>query len=352
MEKFNKIFVAMLITTGAMMGANAAVTITPLSGGSTSGLSVASSGGNRAGGPTRIVAPIRLGSVGTADSGSDSASSNVQRAGSVNTIGKYLGSTANRLRPGSTIKIPVSSGGNIDLSNYVTQEQYDYLENKVDGLELNVDLTDYYTIPETDDLLDEKLFRDDLIGGDNITITDNQDGTKTISAEVSGGTKGDSGDDGREILLRNNGTQIQWQYEGDGLLWNNLVALSDLTGASGAAGAAGANGKEVEMQYNTTTGYLQWRLAGDIEWENLVDLDSLVGSVDVSGKADKVASATDGNLAGLDEDGNLADSGVAADDVLVMPTASELAAGIGSYVMTAVKDGAGNVSGPTYIPVY
>ena len=37
--------------------------------------------------------------------------------------------------------------------------------------------------------------------------------------------------------------------------------------------------------------------------------------VDGSGKADKVASATAGHLAGLDANGNLTDSGVAADDV-------------------------------------
>lgn len=39
-----------------------------------------------------------------------------------------------------------------------------------------------------------------------------------------------------------------------------------------------------------------------------------VADVDYSGKADKVASATNGNFAGLDADGNLTDSGVSADD--------------------------------------
>ena len=36
---------------------------------------------------------------------------------------------------------------------------------------------------------------------------------------------------------------------------------------------------------------------------------------DISGKADLVASATSGNLAGLDGNGNLTDSGIAADDI-------------------------------------
>ena len=37
--------------------------------------------------------------------------------------------------------------------------------------------------------------------------------------------------------------------------------------------------------------------------------------VDISGKADKVTGAVDGNLAGLDSNGNLTDSGVAITDV-------------------------------------
>jgi len=51
--------------------------------------------------------------------------------------------------------------------------------------------------------------------------------------------------------------------------------------------------------------------------------------VDISGKADKVASATSGDLAGLGADGNLTDSGVAAADVvtkIASPTADNLIA--------------------------
>lgn len=41
----------------------------------------------------------------------------------------------------------------------------------------------------------------------------------------------------------------------------------------------------------------------------------LIAHQDISGKADLVASATSGNLAGLDGNGNLTDSGIAADDI-------------------------------------
>lgn len=54
-----------------------------------------------------------------------------------------------------------------------------------------------------------------------------------------------------------------------------------------------------------------------------------VAHQDISGKADKVASATNGDLAGLDASGNLTDSGVAAADVvtkIATPTADNLVA--------------------------
>ena len=49
-------------------------------------------------------------------------------------------------------------------------------------------------------------------------------------------------------------------------------------------------------------------------------------AVDVSGKADKVGDATDGHLAGLDGEGNLTDSGVAADQVLTTADISDFTA--------------------------
>lgn len=54
-------------------------------------------------------------------------------------------------------------------------------------------------------------------------------------------------------------------------------------------------------------------------------------AVDLSGKADKATGATDGNLAALDANGNLSDSGVAGADVLTVAdiadyTAEEIAA--------------------------
>jgi hypothetical protein len=49
-----------------------------------------------------------------------------------------------------------------------------------------------------------------------------------------------------------------------------------------------------------------------------LDQEVLVAHQDISGKADKVASATEGNLAKLDSNGNLVDAGIAASDVAVI----------------------------------
>jgi hypothetical protein len=74
---------------------------------------------------------------------------------------------------------------------------------------------------------------------------------------------------------------------------------------------------------NDTTGAA--KMAADI-----TALQTAVGAVDYSGKADKVASATSGNFAGLDANGNLTDSGSKASD---FATAAQ-----GALAATAVQD--------------
>ena len=361
---------------GFIGNANAAVTIKSATG---MGVSSGTPSSARVVVPIRASAPIR---IGTTTLPSNRVSTT--RAGTYNTIGKFLGGSVNQLKPGASIKIPTTGGGgttNIDLSNYVTQQQYDYLENVVNNLEPQVDLSNYYDIPETDTLLDEKLFRDDLVAGDNITISEDLTGKKIISSSGLGakgdtgvqgpigpageqGPAGPAGADGRDIIIRNDGTYLQWQYDGD-VAWTNLIALSSLQGADGingvdgvdgadgADGAAGTNGREVEMRFDSVSGYVQWRLVGDELWLNLIDVATLTNAgVDISGKADKVEGAAGGNLAGLtNTEGNLTDSGIAADKVITIPDSSELTQGDGGYVITVDKSGTG-VGGPTYMKVY
>lgn len=60
-------------------------------------------------------------------------------------------------------------------------------------------------------------------------------------------------------------------------------------------------------------------------WPNVLDNDAWkpfgIGQADLDGKADKVSNATDGNFAGLDDNGNLTDSGYKASDFKPKQTA-------------------------------
>ena len=72
------------------------------------------------------------------------------------------------------------------------------------------------------------------------------------------------GADGRDILIRNNGTHLQWQYAGDPG-WTNLAAISTLRGEDGR-----------ELEVRNTGGYVQTRLTGGT-WTNLIAVSELKG---------------------------------------------------------------------------
>ena len=107
---------------------------------------------------------------------------------------------------------------------------------------------------------------------------------------------GENGADGKEIQLQTSATHIQWRYEGDAE-WTDLVALADISGADGVGVPVGGTTGQM-LAKNSNTDF-------DTEWVN---------APDVSNKADKVTGATNGNFAGLDANGNLADSGKKAAD--------------------------------------
>lgn len=73
-------------------------------------------------------------------------------------------------------------------------------------------------------------------------------------------------------------------------------------------------------------------------------------AIDISGKADKAVPATAGNLAGLDADGNLQDSGVAAASVALKSdlTDGNITAKKAENAEKATKDASGNVITETY----
>ncbi len=101
------------------------------------------------------------------------------------------------------------------------------------------------------------------------------------------GVAGEPGKAGREIELQMGADAIQWRYAGDAE-WQDLVALADLKGeqgdegapgadgAPGNDGAAGADGLEVELQNSGT--HIQWRYVGEPAWSDLAALADLSGA--------------------------------------------------------------------------
>ena len=80
--------------------------------------------------------------------------------------------------------------------------------------------------------------------------------------------KGEDGEDGQEVELRNNDTSIQWKYKDEAdSAWRDLVDLSAITGSDGTDGA---DGREVQLQ--VANGYIQWKYDTDADWQNLIAL--------------------------------------------------------------------------------
>lgn len=119
-----------------------------------------------------------------------------------------------------------------------------------------------------------------LIAGQNITITETEEGDIIASTGGGGGGGGATYQGGEGIVVNNTTYRISID---DSVVQEKLTAGDNIT----------------------------------ITDDNV--LSATVPSVDISGKADKVEDAVDGNLAGLDSNGNLTDSGIAADRVVTDP---------------------------------
>ena len=75
------------------------------------------------------------------------------------------------------------------------------------------------------------------------------------------------------------------------------------------------DGIESGAEANVQANWNETNSSSDSYIQNKPDLSQYATTTDLADKADKVASATNGHLAGLDSNGNLTDSGIAASDV-------------------------------------
>ena len=103
-------------------------------------------------------------------------------------------------------------------------------------------------------------------GQDGKNGTNGKDG-----ADGRDGVDGKDGIDGRTVEVRSTDAHIQWRYvDGE---WQNLVALTDITGPSGSTGTDGRT-----PEFRADNDMLQWRYAGDSIWLNLYDMSTLRGN--------------------------------------------------------------------------
>ena len=105
----------------------------------------------------------------------------------------------------------------------------------------------------------------------------------TVPENTSG-----AGEDGREVELQvdYDSEFIQWRYTtGSDTGWKNLLPLSVLEGA---------DGKEVQLQVED--GYIQWKYDADSDWQNLIAVSALQGMKGDKGdqgeKAKRATAAT------------------------------------------------------------
>lgn len=96
------------------------------------------------------------------------------------------------------------------------------------------------------------------------------------------GQDGDPGVDGREVELRTNSTHLQWRWLGE-TSWTDLVALSELKGDQGDQGDPGPQGDDgLEVELQKTPTHIQWRYVGG-SWQNLVALTDITGPAGATG---------------------------------------------------------------------
>ena len=119
--------------------------------------------------------------------------------------------------------------------------------------------------------------------------SDGQDGT-----DGKDGADGQDGVDGKTVEVRKSDSAVQWRYEGEE--WQDLVALSDITGPAGQDGNDGTDGKTAEFRVDGD--HLQWRYRGESVWLNLYDLTTLKGKDGANGQ-----DGTDGKDGADGQDG-------------------------------------------------
>jgi uncharacterized repeat protein (TIGR02543 family) len=166
--------------------------------------------------------------------------------------------------------IKLSSEEIINLGNIRGEQGLPGLNgtNGIDGKEVMMQVSSGYI---------QWKYIDDIVWNNLIELT-SLIGPKGDTGDQ--GLPGEDGIDGKEVMMQVSSGYIQWKYIDD-IVWNNLIELTSLigpkgdTGDQGLSGEDGIDGKEVMMQ--VSSGYIQWKYIDDINWNNLIEIETLTG---------------------------------------------------------------------------
>ena len=244
----------------AVSGAYGASSVRSLGGSGT--YTSASSAAAASSGSTATTSAVRGGSVRVDPSSGVSGSSANITAGTTTSgrvattprlsIGQYLGGSTS-VSGGSSLRPQTPSGGGSSSSGGGDMDPGTAaaLRQDVDQLQRDVeDLRD-----ADDDVRDQLLDKQDTLipGQDGYIIID--DNTNEIFVDVESlqdALETVAGQDGREIELGSNETDLLWRYVGESD-WNILISKAEITGPQGPQGEKGEPGDAADLSNYSTT---------------------------------------------------------------------------------------------------
>lgn len=168
-------------------------------------------------------------------------------------IGQYLGGTTS-VSGGSSLRPQTpSTGGSSSGDGSFDQELASELTSRVDQLQRDVDDLRVANDNVSDQLLDKQ---DILIPAqDGYIIID--DNTNEIFVDVDALQESldtIAGQDGREVELGYNETDLLWRYSGENdSQWRILISKAEITGPQGPQGEKGEKGDSADMSLYSTT---------------------------------------------------------------------------------------------------
>lgn len=192
------------------------------------------------------------------------------------------------------------------------------------------------------------------------TEYDLKDATARAAMIPSGGTQG-------QVLVKKTGTDYdtEWATDVEGnpsgsatsgdltkiKIGQNIYNVPDTTYTSKAAQSGGTDVSLVTTgeKYTWNEKVSKSSTAGLLKNDGTVDTNTYLTEDDIADKADKVISATNGDLAGLDSNGNLTDSGIASTNVVVKSITSGLVKNDGTIDTTTLGAVSANTSAITGI---